>query len=846
MAGSAFYFDNWMWGKQRIRGAKIGTISAKSGDVRVKFEGDLKWSKAARGQDLIYNDSIYAGSGSEANLALGNSELTVAENTLIVLRRDKDINFLNLNYGTLFGRMAKNDKLMIDTGSGQAIEFTSSSNSQIVLRKVDGRTELSVVSGEAEVMIDGKMRRLNSSSKVVLDEGGNKLEQVRLTALKPLKEEVIYSDKQEELPFQWAWSDRRSVRPNDSFTVEFAVEPAFQKLHFTKSVTGRMNMTIAASQSLSLFYRIRGPQGQLSQVEKVNFVRLSPPLIVKPLARQKIYTPPGQNAAVEFEFSRTSAALGADAGNVWYQIAADPDFNQVLLNLSTRETRKLQELSVGNYFARARMDFGENRLSGWSQVVPFEVAPKLEMLRLSEVPARDKVLIPNRIYPDDLYRAPAARVREYLAQKGFLHNYFPFKAGSFDQLTLAFEGQGPSVNQSTPHWPKKNLSPGVYNYKYQVSKFGFETTPISAPKRLEIAMEAPRPVGQPSFGRTLEDGSRQSQWAFTPLLFARSYDVEVSRELSFRESKQMKFEESIARTELAPGTHYWRARARDQYGRIISDFSRVEKIQVPEGVPQALARNDRRPTAVEKTVTRMEREKGSQWERNGWWAWLGSGMNYVDYRQSVQDRGTVNSHAPKGPSQYFEAGYTGVTGWGGVVSYKATPGEITIANATIDETEYTWSTASLEAIMRRKSSLPLLNAPVMYGLRAGVQQHKTPFLFLDADTNLQLKQNVMNTVSLGVLAEVERRRWSYYWLMRYQFPFSSKAEGSNKFEITPTFAFDGSVGTSYNLTQQLKLGMFWYGQWHQYNFVYDGPDVVNRGFQSLFYSNIDVRLGFDF
>src|SRR5690606_38473669 len=129
----------------------------------------------------------------------------------------------------------------------------------------------------------------------------------------------------------------------------------------------------------------------------------------------------------------------------------------------------------------------------------------------------------------------------------------------------------------------------------------------------------------------------------------------------------------------------------------------------------------------------------------------------------------------------------------------------------------------------RKFDVPVLKSPAYYGVRVGVQQHKTPFLFLDADTNLQLKENVMRTASLGVLAEIVQRRWTHYWLMRYQFPFSSQAEGSNQFEIKPTFAFDGSIGTSYNLTPQLKMGLFWYGQWHQYNFIYGDSEVTNSG-----------------
>jgi hypothetical protein len=104
----------------------------------------------------------------------------------------------------------------------------------------------------------------------------------------------------------------------------------------------------------------------------------------------------------------------------------------------------------------------------------------------------------------------------------------------------------------------------------------------------------------------------------------------------------------------------------------------------------------------------------------------------------------------------------------------------------------------------------------------------------------------MTDASAGLLLEWSRRRWTYYWLMRYQYPLTSKADGASQWSMQPVFAFDGSIGASYNITRQLKLGLFWYGQWHQFNYTYSDGTVVDSGFQSLFYSNVDVRLGIDF
>jgi len=360
-------------------------------------------------------------------------------------------------------------------------------------------------------------------------------------------------------------------------------------------------------------------------------------------------------------------------------------------------------------------------------------------------------------------------------------------------------------------------------------------------------MEPPRPVGDVEYGPVNLAGESEARWKFTPLLFAKSYDVEISHDPYMRTPTEMKVDSAEVTTQLT-GDNYWRVRARDAQGRIISDFSSVGKLKaaVPKYLAKAEERTARRPAAEGSNKTRVDRPFEEPFEKNGWWVWVGSGENYVDYRQSIPGRGTLTDHNLKGGSQYFEAGFIGHNNWGGVMSYKQTPGEIHPDNAEIDNGSYRWNTISGEGILRKTSPFSLFGSPIIYGMRVGLQQHRLPFVHLDADTVLEMKTETTTTASAGILAEWNRARWTYYWLMRYQYPLSSQADGSSQFSISPVFAFDGSIGMSYNFTRQFKAGLFWYGQWHQFGFTYDDGVQKNEGFQSLFYSNVDFRLGWDF
>lgn len=845
MAGSAFYFDNWMFGSDRAQSEKIGQLINREGDVRLKYEGELKWSKASLGEALIYNDAIYAGAGGKAELKVGETKLVVRENSLIVLRRRDSMNFLSLNYGTLFGKLAPNERLRVETGDGKTLDILSTKDAEIVLRRVDGKTRLDVTSGEAKVVVNGQTRTVGKSQRLVIgDKTPLELQSNRLHLLTPKREDTVVSADPARIPFRWAWDNERAPRADERYTLEFSTEPSFKSLHARKDVQGALETTLNVSQTLSLYYRVR--QGQdVSPTEQVNYLRLATPEILAPLAQSETPSPKDGDTPIEFIFQRPARAT------IWYQVARDSKFKDIVHDALIPGDKDVRPLGVGQYFARVRGDYGQKRFSAWTEPRPFRVVPGPDVLPLAKRHLPTRVLIPNRAYPTRLYTAPKEDVQAFLRTRGLLRDFFALRPNEADSINVQFSDDPKIHSLEDRAWPREKLAPGMYAYIYQANKQGFLPSEWSSEKKLDIAMEPPRPLGEATYGDADSTGARSARWEFTPLLFARSYDVEISPDESFRSIKEFKVREARVSTKLPNGEYFWRARARDELGRLISAFSKPARLApMPQTVPTYLAKEApvREPAQAENSITaKSEAVREELWEKSGWWAWLGTGGNYVDYRQSVPSRGTLNAHNFRGPSQYVEAGFTGNQGLGGVFTYKNTPGDFNIPGVPVTPNTFRWSTVAVEGVVKRETKFTIFDAPLVYGLRVGLQRHVIPFLFLPAAADqLLLKNNEVTTASLGLLAELQRRRWTYYWLARYQLPFSSRADGSSEFSTTPVFAFDGSLGAAYNVTQQVKLGLFWYGQWHQFNFVYGDGEVTNAGFQSLFYSNIDVRLGMEF
>ncbi len=231
------------------------------------------------------------------------------------------------------------------------------------------------------------------------------------------------------------------------------------------------------------------------------------------------------------------------------------------------------------------------------------------------------------------------------------------------------------------------------------------------------------------------------------------------------------------------------------------------------------------------------------------WLWLGMGVDYTYYAQDV-GLTNVKYSLIDSPSYYVRAGSMINSTYGMDFSYKDIPGQAKSSDSvTVVNGNYHWQTISAEGLARVAEYRSRSGLDNWWGMRFGVQQHMVPFMISTNVGEIEMRNNSMTMATLGVDYIVGRnRRVRYEFMARYQYPLATAASGNDDFSIVPKYAFDGSIGQVYKISPQWSLGIYWYGQWHQYQFSYRDNSVHANynGNQTLFFSDLDLRIGFDF
>jgi hypothetical protein len=371
-----------------------------------------------------------------------------------------------------------------------------------------------------------------------------------------------------------------------------------------------------------------------------------------------------------------------------------------------------------------------------------------------------------------------------------------------------------------------------------------ETSHVVLPVSLPDLPPGPKIIGEPEYGEARE-GKGEVRVHFSPVAEAEGYDVELSTDPLYVAALNLQMKEPEFKTWVSTReTTFFRVRALDNMGHPITEFSESGIVMHDTSVPAYLTQGERRPSS-ERSVLNPEDLVDDAYSRSSFSAWAGGGTTYTNYHQSLSGLGNIEYTNFASTTKYFEADYS-KRGWGGIFSFAETPGKIIVGEKPVMIERDKWYQYSAEAQMRKRTPVVLFGRPVIVGMRVGIQHHENPFMFLNANGDLQQKTITVDTASAGGLIQWSRGGWSHYWLLRYQTPIQAKADGATTLKLDPKFCFDGSVGISRDFSEHLSLGAFWFGQWKQYRFKYSNDETSGVGSQSVLDSTVDLRLGYQY
>lgn len=266
---------------------------------------------------------------------------------------------------------------------------------------------------------------------------------------------------------------------------------------------------------------------------------------------------------------------------------------------------------------------------------------------------------------------------------------------------------------------------------------------------------------------------------------------------------------------------------------------------VPRAIAAATPSPPRAPTSKPKVSLDIKNTAPEDFSTDRtFWISIGGGFNYFDFAQNSSTEPKISYASVASPSVALHSGYETPNGHGLEFSLSNEPGEIRANSVEIDRTKYQWRTASLEGIAQVLRPYSIAGNSLRGRIRFGAQYHELPYLLIDED-RLFLGSQKSIAASLGFEGLLlTGKRWRSQVYLRYQQPLGTQSSTTGKLTTSPQFAFDGSLGSSYYLSPRWDLGLYWHGQWQQFNYRLTNDSLSDSGSQKLFFSSVELRLGF--
>lgn len=531
IATGAWLFWRDMTATLKPTGAQeIGIVTYKRKAVQRKYTGRTVWEEVKATSALYPYDAIRTQGGSEALITLDDgTEITLDENTLIVLDYDRDNRNIQFLSGSISARAAEPAPAAAGTGpagSGPAGTGAagaraaaqaspppsltiSSGGTKVAVKEAEaslsvsaaGKLDVEVARGTVQLEVQGRSQEIKEDQRATVEAQATvaKVEVIPVTLTSPAANAWFLGTAEgANVPFAW-----RSAATGTGWILEVAKTPAFEAPLSSATVDGlKASMKLAEGQ---WYARVRPSSGESaasnSGLVRFNVAAESPPLAITP----------AMGSTISFRSERPSLRFvweGSTLATSWQlEISREASFATILLSLKSGGTQvSTNELSEGDYWWRVRPWFGFGGLE-WGE----RSAPSLVSISKIQSLAATESLSPREgeTVFSEVFNKTGIRFGWKSDPETELTTLSIARDQAMSDVILRSDARGSSIQVST------GLLPGTWWWQASSRSSDGTVAPPSTPRSFTITDKVPTvTLREPAEGSSA-DALVDSSWRFS-------------------------------------------------------------------------------------------------------------------------------------------------------------------------------------------------------------------------------------------------------------------------------------------------------------------------------------------
>ncbi|MCL1834297.1 MAG: FecR domain-containing protein, partial [Leptospirales bacterium] len=297
---SSYYLYKELMGKiDRSDEDAIGTLVIKKNVAERKYAEHVIWEGIDSSSPFFNYDTIRTISDSAAYLQFdGGGEISIDEETMIIIEYDKDGIKINLDEGSFSVNSASSKDMTINTKDLSV----SANKGELTIKKRGDSVGISVSSGEAVINRKGEIKKIDGN--VTADITGDKIDIKELSVIPESPSNNKYfviCKKSGKIDFKW------SSNSSGAETVQVASDPDFKNIKYRGAAKLKTcSIDIAPG---DYYWRVVS-QKDMSQPRKFRVLMDKQPEIISPSGNDAVNIAEG--GMVNFKWTQSDFALGYD------------------------------------------------------------------------------------------------------------------------------------------------------------------------------------------------------------------------------------------------------------------------------------------------------------------------------------------------------------------------------------------------------------------------------------------------------------------------------------------------------------------------------------------------------